>query len=406
MTRRDFWILVLILLVGTCLTFGRKIQEGKIPFDVHLDGLEILQGDPYSFVESRESPLAPGALLQIDSNRGDVEVVGWDEPKVRIEVRKLVRSESQEEAAQLASGMSLELTPSTTGIAVKVTRSSGTDLPRDTRTDFSVSAPRNGRLVIMTGNGHVSVREIGKDVVIHTSHGDVEAQDLGGRCEVVNRQGAVTLDRVAGDVTISTLHDDVHVSEAAGAVRVESAHGSIAVRQATGPVSLRTSHGEVAVSQVRRDVRVDAPHSPITMEAVSGNVTVSAQGDPVELSDVAGAVDVSAEATSVSLVDVRGNIRVVGRHTDVQLVRPGGDVEVQTTHQGIDLALPAGRGFRLAADSDRGEIESDIPGLHLPEEPVTTFSGTVGDGRHAYHVSTSHSTIRIHTSKSSNSSRK
>jgi len=79
----------------------------------------------------------------------------------------------------------------------------------------------------------------------------------------------------------------------------------------------------------------------------------------------------------------------------VTLVRPGSDVEVRTTNQEIELSVPPGRGFRVDAVSENGEIESDIPALHLPGDPVSRFAGTVGDGRARYKLFTSHSTIRI-----------
>ena len=62
----------------------------------------------------------------------------------------------------------------------------------------------------------------------------------------------------------------------------------------------------------------------------------------------------------------------------------------------------AGSGFRLEADSEGGEIASDIPGLHLPGDPVARFAGTVGDGRVRYKLFTSHSTIRIGTAQMGN----
>jgi hypothetical protein len=142
-------------------------------------------------------------------------------------------------------------------------------------------------------------------------------------------------------------------------------------------------------------VEVEGPNSTVTLEKIAGAVKATVEGDPLEVREAGGPVTVQAEATSVLLADVRGGIVVTGNHTDVTLIRPGSDVEVRTTNQEIDLSVPPGRGFRVEAASESGEIESDLPALHLPGEPVSRFAGTVGDGSARYRLFTSHSTIRI-----------
>jgi len=397
MTRRDFWTLALILLLGAGVTVAQRIHRGVIPLHIQMDGLEFLPANSYAFTETSEADLKKDERLEISAPRGDVEVTPWEEDKVRVEVRKQIRADSREAADRRSAELHLELVSSDVGLTARVTPRAGAVLPDGLVTDFSVFVPRNSRLLVATSHGDVRVQGIRGDLVIRTSHGDVQVSDIGGSCQVVDQHGAVTAARVTGALTVSTTHDDVTASGIDGASQVEAPHGNVVVTDSRGSVVVRSSHGEVTIARVGRDVRVEAPHSTVTIESVTAAVTVSVEADPVELRDVSGPVEVRADVTSVRLIDVHGKIRVDGRHTDVHVERPGNDVEVRTTEQEVELTPPAGRGFRLQATSEQGEIESDLPELVTPDEPVTTFSGTVGDGHSDYRLFTSHSTIRIHS---------
>lgn len=400
MTRRDFFLLVLILLVGAGFHLGQKIRRGEIPSGIHVDGLEILQEPLYTFLENGEAPLPEGSQVEIESVRGDVEVLAWDEPKVTVEVRKHLRASGEKEAARTAGTLRLRLDPVGEGLKVQVVPDPGTEPPAGLRTDFTVTVPRKARLRVATGDGGVEAHGIAGDVVISASHGDVDAGDLGGACEVTNRNGAITLSSVAGSLKIVSDRDSVTVTGAGAGVEIDAPHGTVSVGDARGDVRIRDDHGEVEVEGAGGNVEVEGRYSTVTLEKVAGAVKAAVEGDPLEVRGAGGPVTIQAEATSVLLTDVRGRIDVTGNHTDVTLVRPGSDVEVRTTNQEIEMSIPPGHGFRVEAVSESGEIESDIPALHLPEEPVSRFAGTVGDGRVRYKLFTSHSTIRIRTEAS------
>ncbi len=402
MRKRDFFLLVLILLVGAGFHLARKIRQGEIPSGIQVDGLEFLQGPLYTFLETLDAPLSEGSPVEIDVARGDVEVLAWDEPKVLVKVRKHLRASSEKEAAGTARAFRLRLEPAGGGLKAQVVPDPDTGRPAGLQTDFTVTVPRKARLRITTGEGGVEVRGLGGDVVVLASHGDVEASDLGGACEVTNRNGAVTAASVAGNVTILSEGGSVTVTRAGANVEIDAPRGTVSVTEARGNVRIRDDHGDVRVEGAGGNVAVEGRNSTVTLERVAGSVEAGVEAEGLEARDVGGPVTIQAEAASILLTDVRGRIQVNGRHTDVTLVRPGSDVEVRTTNQEIDLSVPPGSGFRLEADSEGGEIASDIPGLHLPGDPVARFAGTVGDGRVRYKLFTSHSTIRIGTAQMGN----
>ncbi|HEV8375131.1 MAG TPA: DUF4097 family beta strand repeat-containing protein [Candidatus Polarisedimenticolia bacterium] len=426
MTRRDVALLILILLLGGIVTTAQKIRRGFCP-RVHVEGLEFLQGPLHTFTDSQEAPQTPGGRLTLEAGTGDVEVMTWSEPKVRVEMQKQVHMESEERAASEVAGFRLEITRTPEGL---LARTSGTR-PAGVETRFTVMVPAQGGLHVMSESGSVEVQGVKGEVLIKTSHGDVEGSDLAGRLEIVNDGGAVTLRRAQGPVTIRTAHGDVEasdvsggaevscndgdvklsriggdlkmthahgdvtVSEARAAVRLDARNSEIVLEDIHGPVDLTNEHGSIRLERIEAEARLVVPHCTLTLRDLRGNLAATVQGDSLEATSVRGTVKVESSAGSVKLTDVLGAIEVTGTHTPVEVIRPGSDVTVTTSNQEIELASPSRKGFRLDARSDQGEVESDMDQLHLPEDRPSRFAGVVGGGVARYRLSTSHSTISI-----------
>jgi len=432
MTRRDVVVLVLILLLGAGITVAHKVRQGCLPPGVHVEGLEFLSGPLHTLSESADAAWSEGDQVVVEAGRSDVQVLTWTEKKVHVELKKQLHGEKEEEAARQASDMKLSLDPSPGSLQVRATGTRPTGLS----SEFTITVPEQSRLQVITDNGSVVVHGSKSDVVVKTAHGDVEATDLGGRLEVINDDGSINLHRVKGPVILRTAHGDVEASDlagtadvtcddgdvtlsrVAGAVKVTHAHGDVGITQAGGEVHLSCSnsdvtasdihgnleivdeHGSVRVERAGADLKITAPHCEVWVENLAGSLTGTVESDPFTAVRVRGAVKVVASASSVSLTDVQGVIEVSGTHTPVQITRPGADVEVSTTNQEISLASPAGRGFRVDARAEEGEVESDIDELHVPEDRPAHFAGSTGDGRTRYRLNTSHATISILRSES------
>ena len=427
MTRRDFGLLLLILLLGAGVTIAHKAKARLAGSDVRIEGLEFLEGPLHTFSESGEAPLTPGARLTVEAGRGDVEVMTWSEPKVRVEIKKQIHREHEEEAAKAAAELKLEVGPAADGVLARVAGSRATRM----KTSLTVMVPAESRIQIITDDGSVVVHGIAKDVLVKTAHGDVQAAELGGGIEVVNNDGAIDLRRVRGAATLRTAHGDVNVADHEGSVEihvtdgdvdlariagpivVDGAHGGIRITQAraelhvtavdaeieivdaSAAVDVIDEHGSVRVERAGSDVRINAPHCEVGVADVQGALTAIVESDSLRAERVRGAVKIQASASEVHLEDIAGAIVVTGSHTPVDIVRPGSDVEVSTTNQEVRLSSPATSGFRLDARAEQGEVESDLEGLHVPGDRPSHFAGMFGDGRRRYRLATSNSTISV-----------
>jgi DUF4097 and DUF4098 domain-containing protein YvlB len=427
MTRRDVALLILILLLGAGITVAHKARQGCLAPGVHVEGLEFLRGPLHTLSESADADWSPGDRVIVEALHGDVQVLTWSEKKVHVELKKQIHGEKEEEAARQAADLKLALVPSPGSLTVRAT---GTR-PAGLSSEFTVTVPEQSRLQVITDNGSVVVHGIQAAVLVKTTHGDVEAADLGGNLEVVNDDGSINLHRVKGQVILHTAHGDIEASDlansadvtcddgdislsrVAGRVKVSHAHGDVGITQVEGEVHVTSNNADVTVSDVRgnldivdehgsirveragADLKVTAPHCDVWVEDVAGSLTATIEGDSLTGKNVRGSAKVVASASSVTLTDIQGLIEVSGTHTPVEIIRPGASVEVSTTNQEIRIASPVGRGFRVDARSEQGEIESDIDELHVPEDRPAHFAGSMGDGSARYRLSTSHATISI-----------
>ena len=427
MTRRDFALLILILLLGAGITVARKARQGSFPAGVHVEGLEFLRGPLHTLSESADADWADGDRVIVEAGHSDVQVMTWGEKNVHVELKKQIHGEKAEEAARQAANLELSLVPSPGSLVVKATGSR----PPGLSSDFTVTVPEHSRVQVIADNGSVVVHGIKADVQVKTAHGDVNATDLGGGLEVVNDDGSINLGRIKGPVNLRTTHGDIEASDLSGSADVACDDGDVSLTRVTGGVKVSHAHGEVRISEVggevhvnsgnadvtvsdirgnveivdehgsirveraEADLKVTAPHCEIWVENLSGGLTATVESDPLTATRVKGGVKVVASASSVTLTDVQGLIEVSGTHTPVQISRPGADVEVSTTNQEIRIASPAARGFRVDARAEQGEVESDIDELHVPEDRPAHFAGSTGDGRIRYRLNTSHATISI-----------
>ncbi len=124
------------------------------------------------------------------------------------------------------------------------------------RNDLSVAMtvllPRGAQLKLATGNGEVSVENVG---------GDVQASTGNGRVRIAGTEGVVR---------VSTGNGDVDVRGAKSSVRVSTGNGRVNVVTADGPVEVHTGNGDIDVAMSALKAKDD-----MTFSTGSGSVRVT-----------------------------------------------------------------------------------------------------------------------------------
>lgn len=117
---------------------------------------------------------------------------------------------------------------------------------------MTVLLPRGAQLKVATGNGAITVDQVGGDVQASTGN------------------GAVHVAGTDGSVKVSTGNGDVDVRGAKASVRVSTGNGRVSVSTSDGPVDARTGNGDIDVSMTALKSRDD-----MTFSTGSGSVRVT-----------------------------------------------------------------------------------------------------------------------------------
>src|SRR4029077_17436607 len=104
----------------------------------------------------------------------------------------------------------------------------------------------------VTGNGSVTLTDIGGDTFAKTSFGSISAERINGNLAVENTNGSVTARNVKGDAEVSTSFAGATLEGIGGKITVNNQNGAIdvsAARPASGwrDISLKTSFSSIRV---------------------------------------------------------------------------------------------------------------------------------------------------------------
>jgi DUF4097 and DUF4098 domain-containing protein YvlB len=162
---------------------------------------------------------------------------------------------------------------------------------------------------VVSGNGRVTVADIGGPAYIKTSFGLVEATRVEGGLTVENSNGAVRASDVKGPASVRTSFGAVSLEGVGGAVDVDSQNGSVELRRLTGKdcqkVSLKTSFALIRLALPEGSGY--AVTARTSFGKISSEIPVTASGQLSEGSLTGKIGDGNCELT---LTNNNGNIEI------------------------------------------------------------------------------------------------
>ncbi|GAA2076853.1 hypothetical protein GCM10009840_09210 [Pseudolysinimonas kribbensis] len=170
--------------------------------------------------------------LKVGLIRGQVDIIGHDEPGTRVEVHSV-------------SGRDLKV--AVTGDTLEI------DHPQ-IRWDNWIEAFKSFR---GTASADVSI--------------------------MVPREVALRLGVVSATALVSGLHEDASISTVSGDVTADGVNGDLQVNAVSGEIAVRNHYGKVAVHTVSGDVTVAGEVLGFTCDGVSGEVMLDLTGTPDEV---------------------------------------------------------------------------------------------------------------------------
>jgi hypothetical protein len=189
-------------------------------------------GDRASHCEIREAAIKDfGGRLDVDPGlNGGVSVRGWDRNEVVVRAKVQTRADTDEQAAALASRVTIE----TAGGRV---RAAGPEMRDDVSwsVSFQISVPRRTDVALRTTNGGIAISDVSGTIQFEALNGGVSLRDLGGDVSGHTTNGGLAVS-LAGDrwdgeaLDVYTINGGVVVTMPAGySARFETGtvHGNL-----------------------------------------------------------------------------------------------------------------------------------------------------------------------------------
>ncbi len=287
----------------------------------------------------RSFDVAPGGTLEIDTDRGAIEVRTSRSDRVEIEV---VREGND--------AQKLELDFSQRGQTIVVEG----DYPETKNWSFFNWFSSQKILFRVT----VPERF---DVDLQTSGGSIEVDDLEGSVRAATSGGSLSFGNIDGPVWGRT------------------SGGSISLRGGGGDADIRTSGGSITVGDVDGTVHAETSGGSIHIDRARGSVHAETSGGGIEVNEVMGQITASTSGGSV--------------HAAIT-TQPTGDCRLTTSGGGVYVDIAPGIGLDVDAKSSGGRVTSEVE-VDDASRSRTSLRGTIGGGGPSLYLRTSGGGVRI-----------
>jgi DUF4097 and DUF4098 domain-containing protein YvlB len=359
-----FLVLGLLLLVG--IVVGVDTVKGKFP-GTHLEFGDFGRNSYDYDLEVAPKPVAPNARIVVRSTRGDITVRSSDEAEIRVSGKKNVRAWSDNEAAQFADRVSVEVVKNGDGYEI---RPSGSNTG-DSRLSFNMEivVPKKSQVTVRNEKGDIVVSDIAGPVIIDNHHGDVDIRNT------------------TGDVSIDMRHGDAKVADTKGDIKLAGKGGEVDVTSASGGLTVDGEfYGPIRADKIARGVRYISQRSDLTLSQLSGHLEL--RSGNLEITDAPGNLQLRTNRYDVDVENVGGKAKIENRDGTIEVRSsspPKDDIDITNANAIISLSLPATSSFEISADCHSCDIDSDFSGGTLSKTSSGSgdnhLQGKYGTGR-------------------------
>jgi hypothetical protein len=326
-------------------------------------------------------PVPANARITIKGMHGDISVRGSDEPEIRVNGKKNVRSWNENDAQRVAGQVGVEVVQNGDGYDVQP--SGGND--SRVSVDMDVVVPSKSVAMIRNEKGDISVADMGTPVTINSGSGDIDVRNTNGDVNLDMRRGDAKISGTKGDVKISGTGDSVDVVDATGNFTING--------EFVGPVR---------AEKVAKGVRFVSHRTDLTLTQLSGHM--EAGSGNLEIVDAPGSLNLRTHEEEITIENAGGKIKVDNRNGNIEVrfsSPPKEDIDITNASAGITLGLPEASSFQVVADCHSGDVDSEFDGDSLKKTTTESgdshLEGKYGNGRGPkITLKTSYGSISIH----------
>ncbi len=322
--------------------------------------------------------------VEVTNAYGRVRIDSSHSGSVEIELEKVLRDRSEEDARTLAEKFTIDTALEGSVLRIGTNRKQLGMQGRRLRTHLAIKVPRTVTLTVRNDYGDTRVSDIGGPCRIESSYGRVYVESVSGDLEVTNRYKDIEIRDVTGTVRADNRHGSITAQKIVGSTHLESSYKTITARGIDGDLEAKNHFGQVRVEEVTGKVRVEGAGSQVDVYDVRKSVSiqnsykkVSAQQlgegldlatsySQVSLSNIKGFLDAKAIFADLVAEDIGAGATIVGRGSTVSLAQVGGPVKVGTSFKAVLIERVSGS---VEVENEYGKISIAVPRPLL--DPVT-----------------------------------
>jgi DUF4097 and DUF4098 domain-containing protein YvlB len=352
------------------------------------DVINFLGGKTFTYDAEKVQDLGGATSLRVNSNRGAVTVLPWDEPRVKVVTHKKVIATSEDEAKKLDA--STQPTVNVAGSTVTVDTNAnietrvvifGADI-RYVRSDIEVYVPKKVTVEVSTRHGDATVRDRTADVKVSDQHGDITVEQITGNATIDISHGDVRASNVTGDVNVSGRVNDSTLADIGGAVRLNG-----------------DFFGDTNLSKVAKGVTFRSSRTDMSLARLDGDLTL--QSGDLKVKSGVGPFRVSTRAKDIRLEDMNGDVNVQNTNgvVEVSTTKPG-QITIDNRNSDVIVTLPAKSAFQYKLRARQGDISSEFPDFRVENNTrnENTATGSIGSGGPRVEVTNQHGNVEIRKS--------
>lgn len=292
-------------------------------------------------IETTTAPLAPGSVLDITNEDGNITVQGSDTDQCSITSTFTIKAPTTEQARDLSEKISLQTTPGDKKLTVKTVGPRRTPSYHMYYVNMLISVPRN------------------TTVTMRKEDGDIQITHLEGQIQVGSEDGNITCENVSGDARVTSEDGDITFKNISGNARITSEDGNVNIKEShLTQLNIKKEDGNIHCDEI-------SGNCDITIE--DGNVTI-------------GYAEGSNDNSTCIVRGEDGNVRISrGVFAKCQVNRESGDVRCDNVKGNLDVKLEEGQVTMHYADSvpencsikaqlEEGSIKLSAPNEMFPAD--------------------------------------
>jgi beta-lactamase regulating signal transducer with metallopeptidase domain/DUF4097 and DUF4098 domain-containing protein YvlB len=253
----------------------------------------------------QEVDASSGETLQLLLDGGaEVRVLGWDAPRVRLEINFRGDDASGIEIVRQENGLRVHLHPN-----------------RSIDHEITIRVPRRFDVTLQSGGGGFSLSGV---------EGTFRGNTGGGPIRIKHARGRADLNTGGGEIDVSDSTLDGRVNTGGGEVRVIRVEGDLRATSGSGPVIYKKHDSDpLRLEQAGGDIHIDqAPRGGKVMTG-GGNIHIGRSG-PIEATTGGGNIELGPVTGSAIAKTGAGNVTVVldGEAQTIDLASGTGNMSV------------------------------------------------------------------------------